>query len=108
MGQLYKLMGEVLKGDSAVIQHVYDYIITHLLNRPYVPGLLRIMAFNFAQRKDWSSIYILGQRIIEQKDPFLENSQLAAFLNYLTELCIKYDKGYRTTSNCTVSFWEKD
>jgi hypothetical protein len=98
-------MGEVLKGEAAMIQHVYDYIIKHLLNRPYVPGLLRIMALTFAERRDWFSIYILSQRIIQQKDPFLENSQLAAFLNYLTELCIKHDKGYRTTGKCTLSLF---
>jgi hypothetical protein len=100
-------MGEVLKGDPAVIQHVYDYIIRHLLNRPYVPGLLRIMALSLAERSDWFSTYTLGQRIIEQKDPFLENSQLAALLNYLADLCIKHNKGYRTVTACTVSFWDK-
>jgi hypothetical protein len=62
---------------------------------------------SLAERSDWFSIYTLGQRIIEQKDPFLENSQLAALLNYLADLCIKHNKGYRTVTACTVSFWDK-
>jgi len=93
-------MQTVLEGDPLLIRDVYGYIITHLLARPYVLGLLRIMALKLAERKDWGLILDLSKLIIEQKDPYFSTVQLAALLNYLAYLSIKHNKGSEHVKHC--------
>ena len=58
------------------------------------------MALKLAERKDWGLISDLAKLIIEQKDPYFSNVQVAAFLNYLTYLSIKHNKGSQRIKYC--------
>jgi hypothetical protein len=92
--------------EPMIVRAIYEFLIQRYLNRPYMPGLLRLLAHSLASRGssgDWALLEHLCQLVISQDVPFMSNRNLAALINYLTSLSIKYNGGQSQVSRCTPS-----
>ena len=81
-------METILRGELMIVRAVYEFLIQKYLNRPYMPGLLRLMIRELAARNEWLLIKHLFLLAMSQKDPFLSNRNIAALFNYATSVSI--------------------
>ena len=86
-----------------IVRAVFEFLILNYLNRPYMPGLLRLMIRELAIRGEWAFMKHLLLLALSQKNPFLSNRNVAALFNYATSESIRRNTGQLELSRCITS-----
>jgi hypothetical protein len=94
---------KVLKGDLILIRATYQFLIQNYVNRPYIPGLFRLLIHSLAVRNEWELLLHLCRQAIYHTQPFMSNRNVAALVNYAISLSIKFNKGQSQVNQCTPS-----
>ena len=91
----------MINRDLVLIRATYHFLINNYVNRPYIPGLLRLMVHALAVADQWGLLLELCCRAIHHKEPFLSSRNVAALVNYAISLSIKHNKGKKEIRSCT-------
>jgi len=93
----------LLNEDVVVIRAIYEFLIQMYLERPYMPGLLRVMIRELAARGEWPLLEHLCVKAILNKKPHLKDRYVATLVNYATSLSINSGNGQVQVGQSNIS-----